>query len=115
MNYFGKTRESAGANFRRGFGAAAFLVVLLAPGHAQLRATGEFKASTASPTKGDTAPTDESIRPFRIHVPESALVDLRQRLAATRLPDRETVGDQSQGVQLATMKELVRYWQTDWP
>ena len=57
-----------------------------------------------------------AIRPFRINIPQKVLDDLRQRLAATRWPDQETVTDQSQGVQLATMKELVRYWQTgyDW-
>jgi hypothetical protein len=57
---------------------------------------------------------DNAIRPFRIDVPEAALVDLRQRIAATRWPDRETVTDQSQGVPLATMKTLVRYWGTDY-
>ena len=59
---------------------------------------------------------DYAIRPFRIHVAERQLADLRRRLAATRWPERETVSDQSQGVQLATMKELARYWQTtyDW-
>jgi pimeloyl-ACP methyl ester carboxylesterase len=58
----------------------------------------------------------DAIRPFRIAVPEAALVDLRRRLAATRWPDRETVRDQSQGVPLAKMQELVRYWGTiyDW-
>ena len=48
------------------------------------------------------------IRPFHVNVPEEQLSDLRQRLAATRWPDKETVADRSQGVQL-TMKELVRY------
>jgi pimeloyl-ACP methyl ester carboxylesterase len=57
---------------------------------------------------------DVSIRPFHVQVPEAALTDLRQRLAATRWPDQETVTDESQGVQLATMKELVRYWSTDY-
>ena len=57
---------------------------------------------------------DAAIRPFRINVPESELVDLRRRLAATRWLARETVTDQSQGVQLATMKKLVRYWATDY-
>jgi pimeloyl-ACP methyl ester carboxylesterase len=59
---------------------------------------------------------DNAIRPFRINVPEEALVDLRRRLAATRWPDRETVADQSQGVQLATIQQLAQYWQTgyDW-
>jgi pimeloyl-ACP methyl ester carboxylesterase len=56
------------------------------------------------------------IRPFRIQVPEEALVDLRKRIAATRWPDRETVTDRTQGVQLAKLKPLVDYWGTgyDW-
>ncbi len=58
--------------------------------------------------------SDSAIRPFHVSVPEEALVDLRQRLAATRWPDKETVDDQSQGVQLETMKALVRYWQTEY-
>ncbi len=57
---------------------------------------------------------DNAVHPFRINVPEEALVDLRRRIAATRWPDQETVTDRSQGVQLATMKELVRYWETDY-
>src|SRR5215469_4589571 len=62
------------------------------------------------------AGADTTIRPFSIHVPEEALADLRRRLAAARWPDPETVADQSQGVQLATIQELARYWQTehDW-
>jgi pimeloyl-ACP methyl ester carboxylesterase len=57
-----------------------------------------------------------AIRPFRISVPKEAIVDLRRRIAATRWPDRETVTDQSQGVQLAKIQALVRYWGTgyDW-
>ena len=47
-------------------------------------------------------------------MPEEDLLDLRRRLAATRWPDREIVADQSQGVQLATMQQLARYWQTDY-
>jgi pimeloyl-ACP methyl ester carboxylesterase len=59
---------------------------------------------------------DSAIRPFRIDVPEEALVDLRRRLAATRWPDKETVADRSQGVPLAEMQQLVQYWQSgyDW-
>ncbi|MBW4565620.1 MAG: epoxide hydrolase 1 [Mojavia pulchra JT2-VF2] len=59
---------------------------------------------------------DKAIRPFRVHFPQEVIVDLRKRIAATRWPDKETVADQSQGVQLATMEELVRYWGTkyDW-
>jgi pimeloyl-ACP methyl ester carboxylesterase len=62
------------------------------------------------------AVADNAIRPFRIHVPEEAIADLRRRLAATRWPARETVSDQSQGVQLAQIQPLVSYWQKgyDW-
>ena len=62
------------------------------------------------------AQPDDAVRPFRAQVPEAALTDLRQRLAATRWPDRETVADRSQGEQLANLQELVRYWGTgyDW-
>src|SRR5215510_13200335 len=55
-----------------------------------------------------------ALRPFRIHVPEEALADLRRRIGATRWPDRETVTDLSQGAQLAKIQELVRYWGTDY-
>src|SRR5215467_1812582 len=63
-----------------------------------------------------TTMTDVTIRPFQFRVPDEALVDLRRRLAATRWPEKETVADTSQGVQLATIQALVRYWQTshDW-
>jgi pimeloyl-ACP methyl ester carboxylesterase len=54
------------------------------------------------------------IRPFRVDIPEEALTDLRERVTATRWPDRETVGDKSQGVPLSTIQELVRYWGTDY-
>jgi pimeloyl-ACP methyl ester carboxylesterase len=57
---------------------------------------------------------DAAIRPFRVNIPEKDLVDLHRRLEATRWPERETVSDQSQGVQLATMQKLVRYWATDY-
>ena len=59
-------------------------------------------------------PAADAVRPFRIDVPEEALVDLRRRIVATKWPERETVADAAQGVQLATMRELARYWQTDY-
>ena len=55
-----------------------------------------------------------SIRPFSVHIPQADLDDLKQRLAATRWPDKETVDDASQGAQLAKLQELVRYWGTDY-
>lgn len=60
------------------------------------------------------APTDVEIRPFRVDIPEAALADLRRRIAATRWPEREVVLDQSQGVQLATVQKLARYWQNEY-
>jgi hypothetical protein len=57
---------------------------------------------------------DPSILPFKIQVPQAALDDLRQRIKATRWPDKETVADRSQGTQLAKLQELVRYWGTDY-
>jgi pimeloyl-ACP methyl ester carboxylesterase len=59
--------------------------------------------------------TDLEVRPFRIDdVPEEDLVDLRRRIADTQWPEKETVADESQGVPLATMQELARYWATDY-
>jgi len=57
---------------------------------------------------------DDAIRPFHISVPESELLELRQRVLATRWPDKETVTDQTQGVQLAKIQGLVHYWGTDY-
>jgi pimeloyl-ACP methyl ester carboxylesterase len=59
-------------------------------------------------------PTDSSVRPFRVDVREEALTGLHRHLATTRWPSRELVADRSQGVQLATNQELVRYWETDY-
>jgi pimeloyl-ACP methyl ester carboxylesterase len=67
-------------------------------------------ADTAKAAEGD------AIRPFRVDIPEADLVDLRRRIAATRWPERETVADDTQGVQLATIQKLAQYWATehDW-
>ncbi|RAO22418.1 Microsomal epoxide hydrolase [Micromonospora noduli] len=59
-------------------------------------------------------PNDTEIRPFRLDTPEDVIADLRRRIAATRWPTRELVTDRSQGVQLATIQELARYWMTDY-
>jgi pimeloyl-ACP methyl ester carboxylesterase len=61
-----------------------------------------------------TQTTTESIRPFRVNVSESEITDLQTRLEATRLPSKELVSDRSQGVQLATLTELLRYWTTEY-
>ena len=84
-------------------------------GHAAMGAAAAGMASLL-PLNQAKATAGDVIRPFRVDVPEQDLLDLRRRLAATRWPDREIVADQSQGVQLATVQQLVRYWQTgyDW-
>ena len=56
----------------------------------------------------------QAVRPFRANMPEAALADLRQRIKVTKWPERETVTDESQGVQFATMQKLARYWATDY-
>jgi pimeloyl-ACP methyl ester carboxylesterase len=55
-----------------------------------------------------------AVRPFLVDIPDEPLDDLRRRIAATRWPEKETVTDESQGVPLATMQELARYWATDY-
>lgn len=81
-------------------------------------AMGAVAASVSSllPLHPAKAAASGAIRPFHVSVPEADLLDLRRRLAATRWPDREIVTDQSQGVQLRMVQELVRYWQSgyDW-
>jgi pimeloyl-ACP methyl ester carboxylesterase len=61
-----------------------------------------------------TVETATEIRPFQVDIPEKELEDLRRRIGATRWPSKELVGDRSQGVQLATLQELARYWTTDY-
>jgi pimeloyl-ACP methyl ester carboxylesterase len=61
-----------------------------------------------------TVESAKEIRPFQVDIPDEALDDLRRRIAAARWPSRELVADRSQGVQLATMQELARYWATDY-
>jgi pimeloyl-ACP methyl ester carboxylesterase len=78
---------------------------------------GAFGAALfASPAyaQQDIGAGASDVRPFQIGFPEDALVDLRRRIAATHWPDRETVTDESQGIQLATTLALARYWQTDY-
>ncbi|MDH0864108.1 epoxide hydrolase [Mitsuaria sp. GD03876] len=89
--------------------ASTFSLILIPlPGHAQTPA-----ASASSAVQLDGA-EDTAIRPFTAAIPQAAIDDLRQRIAATRFPDRETVGDRSQGVQLDGFQSLVRYWGTDY-
>jgi pimeloyl-ACP methyl ester carboxylesterase len=61
-----------------------------------------------------TVETTSDIRPFQVDIPDEALDDLRRRVAATQWPEKETVTDQSQGVPLAMIQQLARYWMTDY-
>ena len=58
--------------------------------------------------------TQSPIRPFQINMPDEAIDDLRRRITATRWPSKELVADRSQGVQLATLQALARYWATEY-
>ena len=69
-----------------------------------------YTAAVADQTTAETG----AIRPFALEIPEEELAELRRRIAATRLPSRELVDDRSQGVQLATVQALARYWATDY-
>jgi len=72
--------------------------------------------TSATEERLEQAVEKTAVRPFRVNVPEAELAELRRRINATRWPDRETVTDQTQGVQLATVQALARYWATgyDW-
>jgi pimeloyl-ACP methyl ester carboxylesterase len=70
--------------------------------------------TTSRSDAGSPSDNRDAIRPYNISIPEDALTDLRQRIKATRWPDKESVSDQSQGVPLATMQALARYWATDY-
>jgi pimeloyl-ACP methyl ester carboxylesterase len=116
-----KAQHTVSTHATRVFGPLSrFFVVLLAtalfltpPASVLAQQSAPMGAQATKPVKA-IATEDDSIRPFRVNVPQEALDDLRRRIAAARWPDQETVDDRSQGVQLATMKELVRYWQTDY-
>jgi pimeloyl-ACP methyl ester carboxylesterase len=81
-----------------------------------IAAAGALNLPPASAARAAAAAAGNPIRPFSVNVPEEQLVDLRRLIAATRWPENETVTDASQGVQLATIQKLARYWQTehDW-
>jgi Epoxide hydrolase N terminus len=92
------------------------LAMLAAPGCAPTGPAADAEGSVISllPTKLRAAVEADAVRPFRINVPEEALVDLRRRITATRWPDQENVNDRSQGAQLAKIQPFVNYWGTDY-
>ena len=70
--------------------------------------------TTATQPAVGQASDKTAIRPFRVNVPETELTELRRRINATKFPERETVPDATQGVQLATMQALARYWASEY-
>jgi pimeloyl-ACP methyl ester carboxylesterase len=81
---------------------------------AMLGTTGNAQQATTVAGKTVDPPALSEIRPFHVHFSDAALADLRRRVLATKWPDRELVKDESQGVQLATMKALAKYWTTEY-
>jgi pimeloyl-ACP methyl ester carboxylesterase len=114
---FSPSLSSTRRSFLRGLTAAsAALPCLLAvPGDAEVISSGGLRRSFDSLNSATMASnSDESVRPFHVEFPDSAIVDLRRRIGGTKWPERETVPDTTQGVQLATMRELAQYWQADY-
>jgi pimeloyl-ACP methyl ester carboxylesterase len=112
---------------RRGFlklaGAGTFFLGLGAFGISNIlnnireaSAQGANATNATNATGASAAPPSNNlaIRPFRVNVPEAELTELRRRVSATRWPEREPVADISQGVQLATIQKLARYWTTEY-
>lgn len=89
----------------------SLLLAAIAGAHAQTPAAGDAAASATATAQ---ASEDTSIRPFRVHVPEEAIADLKRRINDTRWPETETVPDRSQGGQLARTQEIVNYWGSDY-
>ena len=102
--------------------SALGLLLMASPGYAQTVAaapkeftvTAQLQTATPPSAGPRAAAEDTAIRPFRIRIPETELVELRRRITATRWPEKETVADHSQGVPLAMVRELARYWATDY-
>ena len=97
---------SLSSSYKSSFRNLAFAIIAFLLCHGLISLSN---AQSKTPEAGK-----DTIRPFKANVPEKDLVDLRRRITATRWPDKETVADQSQGVQLARLQELVRYWGTDY-
>jgi pimeloyl-ACP methyl ester carboxylesterase len=79
-----------------------------------LEATDRDRPGLSATTTKGVAAVGDSIRPFHVDIPDSDLADLRRRIQATKWPERETVADASQGVQLATMQAVARYWASEY-
>jgi pimeloyl-ACP methyl ester carboxylesterase len=77
-------------------------------------ARANVRRAPAVPAAKSEAASPTALRPFRVNVPEQDLTELRTRILATRFPEKETVADFSQGVPLATIEKLAKYWATDY-
>jgi pimeloyl-ACP methyl ester carboxylesterase len=104
--------RTPGMNRRRFCKAAAVTVAASPLGFSSFLFSQRSPAMNAvvQPKGSDTT----AIRPFHVNVPEAELTEMRMRIKATRWPERETVKDQSQGPQLATLQKLARYWETEY-
>ena len=110
MNVF--SRLTRRFTLRTGIAVAAVTATLALPSGSARHAVS---ASSLAPLSAAAAEDNgTAIRPFRVHVPDAELADLRRRLQATRWPDKETVADRSQGVPLEKLQTLVRYWGSDY-
>ncbi|HXC75038.1 MAG TPA: alpha/beta fold hydrolase [Sphingomicrobium sp.] len=96
--------------------AARLILTSSLIGALALPATARAATAPAATAAVAAPAADTSIRPFQVHATDAQLADLKRRVAATNWPDRETVSDTSQGVQLATMQKLADYWANhyDW-
>src|SRR5688572_19739205 len=98
---------------------AVWLGPASSPGHARTTAqtspkeNAMIQTAVNAPSTG-VAGDKGAIRPFQVNIPEEQIAELRRRIAATRWPTKELVEDRSQGVQLATLRELARYWSTEY-
>src|SRR5689334_15544743 len=101
--------KTPGLSRRRFFGASAATVAAGTLGLDLLNSHRSNAMNAVVQSGGDAA-----IRPFRVNIPEADLAELRRRILAARLPEKETVADFSQGVPLATVQKLAKYWGTEY-
>src|SRR5579872_1580698 len=94
--------------------AVAFRPAAIGEALADSKSNTARKENAMTQTSATQAAGKTTILPFQVNVPEAELTELRRRINSTRWPDRETVTDESQGVPLATIQELARYWATDY-
>src|ERR687886_1560086 len=106
--------ETPGFDRRRFCGLAAATVAVGPLGLFGLSRRLDAMTETLTAVAEQTGSDKTDIRPFHVNVPDADLADLRRRIKATRWPERETVNDTTQGVQLATTQALARYWATDY-